>query len=182
MMNRKGWIIGIAIAALVLPIIPTSYQVPYLEPSEVIVTNVPYSEAVFDDVDLAIEPGEHLVWESSYKSGSSISLQLEADSPVLVAVLDQAQFSVFEDQREIGRDMFRKESGSVNASIAILIQGSHFVVAINQNEEGQMILIDSIEISENWEQEETETQYRNGTRTETGFVSIMDWILGFPVY
>ena len=180
-MNRKGWIIGIAIAALVLPIIPTSYQVPYLEPIEVQVM-VPYSEAVLDDTDLTIEPGEHLVWESYYKSGSSLSLQLEADSLVLVAVLDQTQFSVFEDQGEIGRDMFQKESGSVNASIAILIQGSHSVVVINQNEEGQTILINSIEISENWEQEETETQYRNGTRTETGLISIMDLILGPPVY
>jgi hypothetical protein len=181
-MNRKGWIIGITVAVLVLPIIPTSYQVPYLEPIKVIVTIVPYSEVAFDDADLAIEPGEHLVWESSYKSGSSLSVQLEADSPVLVAVLDQTQFSVFEEKGEVDRDMFLKESGSVNASIAILIQGSHFVVAINQNEEGQTILIDSIEISENWEQEETMTQYRKGTRTETGFVSIMDLILGPPVY
>ena len=56
-MNRKGWIIGIAVAVLVLPIIPVSYQVPYLEPIDIQVTVVPYSETVLDDTALAIESG-----------------------------------------------------------------------------------------------------------------------------
>ena len=180
-MNRKSWIIGIAVAVLVLPIIPTSYQVPYLEPIEVQVM-VPYSETVLDDTSLTIESGEHRVWESSYKSGSSLSIHLESESPVLVAVLDQAQFSFFEDQGEIGQDMFLKESGRVNASIPILKQGSYSVVVFNNNEESQTILIISIEISKNWEQEETQTQYRNGTRTKTDMISILDLILGPPVY
>ncbi len=181
LMNRKGWVIGIAIAVLVLPIIPTSFQVPYSEPIEVQVM-VPYSETVLKETAITIGAGEYMDWESGYKSGSSLSIQLEADSPVVVAVLDQAQFSVFEDQGEISQNLFYQESDEIDASIPILETGSYSIIIINQIEGDQAVLISSIEISENWEQEETQIQYTNGTRTMTDLISILDLILGPPVY
>ena len=180
-MNRKGWVIGIAVAVLVLPIIPTNYQVPYSEPIEVQVM-VPYSETVLEETAITIGAGEYMDWESGYKSGSSLSIQLEADSPVVVVVLDQAQFSVFDDQGEISQDLFYQESDEIDASIPILETGSYSVLVINQIEGDQAVLISSIEISENWEQEETQIQYTNGTKTMTDLISILDLILGPPVY
>ncbi len=180
-MNRKGWIIGIAVAVLVLPIIPTSYQVPYSEPVEVQVM-VPYSETVLNAAALTIEAGEYMEWGSEYKSGSSLLIQLKADRFVIVTVLDQAQFNVFEDQGEIDRDLFYVETDMVNSSISIIEAGSYSVIIINQIEEGQSTMINSIEISKNWEQEETQIEYRNGTRTKTDMISILDLILGPPVY
>ncbi len=181
-MNRKGLIIGIlVVAVLVLPIIPTSYQVPYREPIEVQVM-IPYSVTVLGESALSLGSGEYMDWGSEYEAGSTLSIQLESDSPVLVAVLDEAQFVVFEDQGEIGQDLFYQETDDVDASITIDVTGSYSVMVFNQIDGGQAVLINSITISENWEQEETQIQYTNGTRTMTDMISILQLIMGPPVY
>ncbi len=188
--KRTATILGAVILGVVfaLPVFPMTYYIPYMEEVPTLKTIVQRS-VVVNSSDILLEGGAHKFWHIQIEDDKVVDFSLVSSETVNAAIMSLDEYEAFQGTNSMDPSIeSRLDADSIELEYEIPVTETYFFVIYNhhngsQGTEDKGTIIDSVMITESWEEEVTEMVMEQRVREETASVSLWQILTGStPVY
>jgi hypothetical protein len=188
--KRTAIILGVVVLGVVfaLPVFPMTYYIPYMEEVPTLKLIVQTS-VVVNFSGIPLEGGDHKFWHIQIEDDRVVEFSLESSETVHAAIMSLEEYEAFQGTNSMDPSIkSRLDADSIELEIQIPVTETYFFVIYNhhdgsQGTENKGTIIDSVMITESWEEEVTEMVMEQRVREETATVTLWQILTGStPVY
>ncbi len=188
--RQNAALLGVVIIGVVftLPVFPVTYHIPYREevPIQELIVN---TNVVVNSTGIPLEGGAHKFWHVQIDDYKVVDFSLESSETVDAAIMSLEEYEAFQDTLSVDQCIkIELDADSIDMEYQIPVTETYFFVVYNhhdgsQGTEDMYTIIDSVTITESWEEEVVNYVIEEGIRDETATVTLWQIITGStPVF
>ena len=188
--KQTATILGVVIIGVVfaLPVFPLTYHIPYREEVPILELIV-HTNVLVNSTDIPLEGGAYKFWHIQIDDYKVVDFSLESSETVHAAIMSLEEYEAFQDTMSVDQSIIIKlDADSIDLEYQIPVTETYFFVIYNyydgsQGTENKETIIDSVTITESWEEEVVNYIIEQGIRNETATVTLWQIITGStPVF
>ena len=183
--RRTAIILGVVIlgAVFALPVFPMTYYVPYFEEVPTLKV-IDQTSVVVNLSDIPLEGGDHKFWHIQVEEDKAVEFSLESSETVHAAIMSPEEYVAFQGTKSVGPSIKSSlDAESIDLEYQIPVTETYFFVIYNPHDGSLGTMIESVAITESWEEEVTEIVMEQRAREETASGTLWQILTGStPTY
>jgi hypothetical protein len=187
--TKTTTILGVVLIVVVfaLPVIPMTYYLPYREEVPILAFIV-QTNVLVNLTDIALEGGDYKFWHVQIEDYKMADFSLESSESVDAAMMALDEFEAFQDTMSVDQALVSVlDADSINLEYRVPVTETYFFVIYNHHDGsiGEAIdtTINSVTVTESWEEESVDFVIEEGVRNMTTAVTLWQLITGStPVF
>jgi hypothetical protein len=165
-----------------------TYHIPYSEEISKLEL-VARTNVIVNSTGVPLEGGAHKFWHVQIEDNKLVDFSLESSETMHAAIMSLEEYEAFQDTMSVDQCIkIELDADSIDLEYHVPVTETYFFVIYNhhdgsQGTEDMETMIDSVTITESWEEEVVNYVIEQGIRDETATVTLWQIITGStPVF